>query len=95
MIFAAALAQRVTARNLACTCCTDNECECEGEQLGPAFTGPGAADPVLGLLARASDSREPVSAAADETAALVLSFPGVAEAGARAAARPRKGQLRR
>ncbi len=96
MIFAAALARQVAARNLACACCIDNECECAGEQLGPAFTGPGAADPVLGLLARASDSRAAVSAAGGEPAALVLSFPGVAVAGAHAAAaRRRKGQLPR
>lgn len=77
MIFAAALAARLTARNLACACCIDNECECAGERLGPATYRASAADPALELVARASDSRGPASGAGDRLPALVLSFPGV------------------
>ncbi len=97
MIFAAALAHRLTARNLACACCIDSECECDGERLGPATCRPSAADPVLELLARVSDSWEPVSAAGDELPALVLSFPGLTVTGpagrAGAAVKRSTGQL--
>ena len=81
MIFAAALAAGLTARNLACACCIDNECECAGERLGPATYRPSPADPVLELLARVSDSRGPAAGAGDKLPALVLSFPGVTVTG--------------